>query len=63
MFRVQDEFRIETKSKRIEVCYFLLAYGQLIEAMWYPSCRRKGASGFSHRVEQRVRHIGGKPRE
>jgi len=35
MFRVQDECRIKTKSKRIEVRYFLFAYEQLIEAMWY----------------------------
>ena len=35
MFRVQDECRIKTKSKAIEVRYFLFAYEQLIEAMWY----------------------------
>ncbi|MGC8547143.1 MAG: hypothetical protein ACP5MU_05775, partial [Thermoplasmata archaeon] len=35
MFRVQDECRIKTKSKRIEVRYFLFAYEQLIEAIWY----------------------------
>jgi hypothetical protein len=35
MFRVQDECRIKTKSKRIEVRYFLFAYEQLIEATWY----------------------------
>ncbi len=35
MFRVQDECRIKTKSKMIEVRYFLFAYEQLIEAMWY----------------------------
>ena len=35
MFRVQDESRIKTKSKMIEVRYFLFAYEQLIEAIWY----------------------------
>ena len=35
MFRVQDECRIKTKSKMIEVRYFLFAYEQLIEAIWY----------------------------
>ena len=35
MFRVQGECRIKTKSKRIEVRYFLFAYEQLIEAIWY----------------------------
>ena len=35
MFRVQDESRIKTKSKRIEVRYFLFVYKQLIEAIWY----------------------------
>ena len=35
MFRVQDECRIKTKSKRIEARYFLFAYEQLIEAIWY----------------------------
>ena len=35
MFRVQDERRIKTKSKMIEVRYFLFSYEQLIEAMWY----------------------------
>lgn len=35
MFRVQDECRIKTKSKRIEVRYFLFAYEQLIESIWY----------------------------
>ncbi|MGC8699122.1 MAG: transposase [Candidatus Acidifodinimicrobium sp.] len=35
MFRVQDECRIKTKSKMIEVRYFLFAYEQLIEVMWY----------------------------
>ena len=35
MFRVQDKCRIKTKSKTIEVRYFLFAYEQLIEAMWY----------------------------
>ena len=35
MFRVQDECRIKTKSKRIEVRYFLFAYEQLVESIWY----------------------------
>ena len=35
MFRVQDECRIKTKSKRIEARYFLFAYEQRIEAIWY----------------------------
>lgn len=35
MFRVQDESRIKTKSKDIHVRYFLFAYEQLIEALWY----------------------------
>ncbi len=35
MFRVQDECRIKTKSKAIEVRYFLFAYEQLIESLWY----------------------------
>ena len=35
MFRVQDECRIKTKSKMIEVRYFLFSYEQLIEAMLY----------------------------
>lgn len=35
MFRVQDECRIKTKSKDIRVRYFLFAYEQLIESIWY----------------------------
>ena len=35
MFRVQDECRIKTKSKYIRVRYFLFAYEQLIESIWY----------------------------
>ncbi len=35
MFRVQDECRIKTKSKQIEVRYFLFAYEQLVESIWY----------------------------
>ena len=41
MFRVQDECRIKTKSKRIEVGYFLFAYEQLIEAIWYLFYRKE----------------------
>jgi len=32
---VQDERRIKTESKSIWVTYFLFAYEQLIEALWY----------------------------
>ena len=35
MFRVQDECRIKTKSKDIRVRYFLFAYEQLVESIWY----------------------------
>ncbi len=35
MFRVQDECRIKTRSKDIRVRYFLFAYEQLIESIWY----------------------------
>ena len=35
MFRVRVEYRIKTKSKDIRVRYFLLAYGQLVESIWY----------------------------
>ena len=35
MFRVQDECRIRTKSKDIRVRYFLFAYDQLVESIWY----------------------------
>ncbi len=35
MFRVQDEGRIKTKSKRIEVRHFLFAYEQLVESIRY----------------------------
>ena len=35
MFRVQDECRIKTKSRDIRVRYFLFAYEQLIESIWY----------------------------
>ena len=35
MFRVQDECRIKTKSKDIRVRYFLFAYKQLVESIWY----------------------------
>ena len=35
MFRVQDECRIKTKSKNIRVRYFLFAYEQLVESIWY----------------------------
>ncbi len=41
MFRVQEECRIKTKSKRIEVRYFLFAYEQLIEAKWYLFYRKE----------------------
>ena len=33
MFRVKNERRIKTRSKMIEVRYFLFSYEQLIEAM------------------------------
>lgn len=33
MFMAREECRIKTKSKRIEVRYFLFAYEQLIEAI------------------------------
>ncbi len=35
MFRVQDECRIKTKSKDVRVRYFLFAYEQLVESIWY----------------------------
>ena len=35
MFRVQDECRIKTKSKDLRVRYFLFAYEQLVESIWY----------------------------
>jgi len=35
MFRVQDESRIKTKSKDIRVRYFLFAYEQLVDSIWY----------------------------
>ena len=35
MFMVQDECRIKTKSNDIRVRYFLFAYEQLIESIWY----------------------------
>ncbi len=35
MFRVQDECKIKTKSKDIRVRYFLFAYEQLVESIWY----------------------------
>lgn len=34
-FRVQDECRIKTKSKDVRVRYFLFAYEQLVESIWY----------------------------
>ena len=35
MFRVQDEATIKSKSLNINVRYFLFAYEQLLEAIWY----------------------------
>ncbi|EQD63538.1 transposase IS4 family protein [mine drainage metagenome] len=35
MFRVQDECRLKTESKDIRVRYFLFAYEQLVESIWY----------------------------
>ncbi|MGC8630713.1 MAG: transposase, partial [Thermoplasmata archaeon] len=35
IFKVQDQCKIQTKSKDILVRYFLFAYEQLIEALWY----------------------------
>jgi len=53
MFRVQDECRIKTKSKRIEVRYFLFAYEQLIEATWYLFyCREVSFKRFT--IELRI---------
>ena len=34
-FRVQDEAKIKSKSTNIKVRYFLFAYEQLIESIWY----------------------------
>ncbi|OWP57495.1 MAG: hypothetical protein B2I17_00305 [Thermoplasmatales archaeon B_DKE] len=35
MFRVQDECRINTKSKDIRARYFRFAYEQMVESIWY----------------------------
>lgn len=35
MFHVQDECRINTKSRDIRVRYFLFTYEQLVESVWY----------------------------
>jgi len=35
MFRVQDECRIKTNSRDVRVRYFLFAYEQLVESIWY----------------------------
>jgi hypothetical protein len=35
MFRVQDEATIKSKFLNINVRYFLFAYEQLLEAIWY----------------------------
>ena len=35
MFRVQDKCRIKTKTKDLHVRYFLFAYEQLVESIWY----------------------------
>ncbi|MGC8562623.1 MAG: transposase [Thermoplasmata archaeon] len=51
MFRVQDECRIKTKSKMIEVRYFLFAYEQLIEVMWYLFLNKEEFQEVSYRVE------------
>ncbi len=41
MFMVQDQCRIKTKSKMIEVRYFMFAYEQLIESIWYLFYRKE----------------------
>ena len=35
MFRVQDKCRLKTKTKDLRVRYFLFAYEQLVESIWY----------------------------
>ena len=35
MFKVQNECRIKTKRRDVRVRYFLFAYEQLVESIWY----------------------------